>query len=68
MTAGILRSFDADHGLVRVLLVGNLSEATLRVRGSDKSTVARVPCGKPIQFELVRDGQGRACAIDVSVI
>jgi hypothetical protein len=68
MTAGVLRSFEPDEGVAGVLLVDNMSETTLRVRGSDRMTIARLACGEPIQFEVVRDGQGRACAIDVSVI
>jgi hypothetical protein len=65
MTAGVIRSFEPDQGLVHVLLVGTLCEATLRVRGSDRLLVARLPQGEPIRFELVRDRQGRDCAIDV---
>ena len=68
MTAGVIRSFEPDEGLLRVLLVNDLSERTLRVRGSDKSIVAHLPHGEPIQFQLVHDCRGRACAIDISII
>ncbi len=66
MTTAVIRSFEPDLGSVRVLLVGTLSETTLRVCGSDRSIVARLPAGEPIQFELVRDRHGRDCAIDVA--
>jgi|HubBroStandDraft_2_1064218.scaffolds.fasta_scaffold1912901_1 hypothetical protein len=68
MTTAVIRSFEPDRDLVHVLLVGNLSEATLRVRGSDRSIIARLPCGEPIHFQLVRDRQGRQCAIDVAPV
>jgi hypothetical protein len=68
MTAGVIRSFEPDQGLVHVLLVGTLCVATLRVRGSDRLVVARLPQGEPIRFELVRDRHGRDCAIDVAPI
>jgi hypothetical protein len=32
----------------------------LHVRGSDRVTIARLPQGEPIQFEVVHDGQGVA--------
>jgi hypothetical protein len=66
MTTAVIRSFEPDLGLVHVLLVGTLSETTLRVWGSDRSTVARLGRGEPIQFELVRDRDGRECAIDIA--
>jgi len=68
MTTAVIRSFEPDQGLVHVLLVGTLCETTLRVRGSDKSVVARLPRGEPIQFELARDRHGHECAIDVAPI
>jgi len=68
MTTAVIRSFEPDRGLVHVLLVGTLSEATLRVRGSDRSTVARLRRGEPIQFELVRYRHGHECAIDVAIL
>ena len=68
MTAGVLRSFEPDEGVVQVLLVDDMSETTLRVRGSDRVTIARLAPGEPIQFHLVRDNQGRTCAIDISLI
>jgi hypothetical protein len=67
-TTAVIRSFEPDRGLVDVLLVGTLSEATSRVRGSDRSTVARLRRGEPIQFELVRDRHGHECAIDVAIL
>jgi hypothetical protein len=66
MTTAVIRSFEPDLGLVHVLLVGTLSETTLRVRGSDWSVVARLGRGEPIQFELVRDRHGHECAIDIA--
>jgi hypothetical protein len=66
MTAGVFRSFEPDQGLVHVLLVATMSETTLRVRGSDRRTIARLPCGEPISFQLERDRHGRECAIDVA--
>jgi hypothetical protein len=66
MTTAVIRSFEPDLGLVHVLLVGTLSETTLRVRGSDRSIVARLGRGEPIQFELVRDRHGHECAIDIA--
>jgi hypothetical protein len=68
MAAGVLRSFEPDDGVIHVLLIEGLSETALRVCGSDKLTAARLPRGEAIQFQLVRDRQGRACAIDVSLI
>jgi hypothetical protein len=68
VTAAIIRSFQPDSGIVRVLLAKTLTETSLRVRGSDKSVVARLPLGEPIEFELVRDRRGRDCAIDVAPI
>jgi hypothetical protein len=68
MTAGVLRSFEPGEGIANVLLVDSMSETTLCVRGSDRVTIASLACGEPIQFEIVRDGQGRVCAIGVSVI
>jgi hypothetical protein len=68
MTTAFIRSFEPDQGLVHVLLVGTLSEATLRVCGSDRSVVARLPPGEPIQFQLVRDRHGRECAIDIESV
>ncbi|HML11149.1 MAG TPA: hypothetical protein VK432_09830 [Stellaceae bacterium] len=65
MTAAIIRSFEPDRGIVRVLLAKTLTEASLRVCGSDKSVIARLPPGEPIEFELVRDRRGCDCAIDV---
>jgi hypothetical protein len=68
MTAAVFRSFEPDQGLVRVLLVATMSETTLRVRGTDRQTIARLPCGEPISFQLARDRYGRACAVDVAPI
>jgi hypothetical protein len=68
MTTAVIRSFEPDRGFVQVLLVASLSETALRVRGSDKSIVARLPRGEPIQFRLARDRRGRECAIDVAPI
>jgi len=68
MTTAVIRSFEPDRGLVHVLLVGTLSEATLRARGSDRSTVARLRRGEPIQFELVRYRHCHECAIDVAIL
>jgi hypothetical protein len=65
MTTAIIRSFEPDRGVAHVLLVGSLSETALRVCGSDKSIIARLPRGEPIQFQLARDRRGRECAIDV---
>ena len=60
MTASVLRSFEADEGVAHVLLVKNFTEVALHVRGSDRVTIARLPQGEPIQFEVVHDGQGVA--------
>jgi len=68
MTAGVLRSFEPDEGIASVLLVENMSETTLRVRGTDRVTIGRLAPGEPIQFKVIRDSRGRACAVDVSVI
>jgi hypothetical protein len=68
MTAAVIRSFEPDQGLVHVLLVGTLSETTLRVSGNDRRTIARLPRGEPISFQLARDRYGRACAIYVTPI
>jgi hypothetical protein len=62
MTTAVIRSFESGLDLVHVLLVGTLCETALRVRGSDRSIVARLGHGEPIQFELVRDQRGRECA------
>ena len=68
MATAVIRYFEPDQGLVHVLLVGTLSETSLRVRGSDRSVVARLPRGEPIKFRLARDRQGRACAVDVAAL
>jgi hypothetical protein len=68
MVAAVIRSFEPDQGIMRVLLVGTMSETALRVRGSDRRTIARQPQGKPISFELARDRYGRDCAVDVAAL
>jgi hypothetical protein len=68
MTAAVIRSFEADKGLVRVVVAGALSETPLRVRGSDCRTVARLRRGQHIRFSLVIDCTGQGCAVDISAI
>jgi hypothetical protein len=68
VVSGVVRSFEPDQGLVCVLLVEDLCEKTFRVRGSDRSTVAHLLRGDPIQFQLARDRRGRTCAIDIRII
>lgn len=66
MPTAIIRSFEPDKGLVRVVVTGALAEVPLRVRGSDKSVVARLPRGQHIRFHLAHDQNGHGCAIDVA--
>jgi hypothetical protein len=66
MTTAIIRSFEPDKGLVCVVVSGALAEVQLRVCGSNKSVVARLPPGQHIRFNLVHDRNGRGCAIDVA--
>jgi hypothetical protein len=58
MTTAIIRSFEPDKGLVRVIVTGAPAEVPLRVCGSDKSVVACLPRGQHICFNLVRDRNG----------
>jgi hypothetical protein len=62
----IIKSFERDEGLVVVRVDETSPEVSLRVCGSDRSTVAKLGPGKRIRFAVARDRRGCAVAIDVT--
>ena len=68
MTAAVVRAFEADKGLIHVIIAGALEEIPLRVSGSDRKVVAHLQRGRHIRFNLTIDHNGFGCAVDVSTI
>ena len=68
MTAAVVRAFEADKGLIHVIIAGALEEIPLRVSGSDRKVVAHLQRGRHIRFNLTIDRNGFGCAVDVSTI
>jgi hypothetical protein len=65
MATGVIKSLKLDHDLVIVKLDGRSPAVALRVRGSDKRTVATLTPGQKIRFDLSCARDGRVFAIDV---
>jgi hypothetical protein len=66
--SAVIKSFRPDYDSVVVTLDGRPGETAFRVRGSDRSTVAKMLPGDRIQFDSVCDRGDRVLAIDVAPV
>ena len=68
MTIAVIKSFERDESLLIVRVNGTSPEVSLRLCGSDRSTVAKLGPGETISFDIARDQRGGAVAIDVTPV
>jgi hypothetical protein len=65
MATAIVKSFNPGRELVIVKLDGRPAGVALRVCGSDRAAVTKMPPGQRIRFDLSWDRHGQVFAIDV---